>query len=107
MEKDQLLISATQLLFKLKELEVRLGNFIEPTKDHTKHDLQLLTQNINFEPEELSEENSELLFAQIVNLLDKAGYEPNKIVDLINAGFKPYSRLPYCDEKEVTEVLQN
>ena len=94
----------TKKMFKqLRMLEVQNKNIIDSEFKFSHLDLseQQLNQDLSH-----SEDNSELLFDQIVRSLNVSGHSVEKITQLINESMaSKHTNLPYCDQNEVNEAL--
>lgn len=100
------------LLGKLKNIELSLGNIMDPQVEHKVQKLDELSQSLSAREDilsegDLSDTSSELVFRKIVALLKNAGCTDDHIATTINEYFRPYSRLSYCDVDDVTEALGN
>ena len=98
---------AVELLTRLRDLEIRLGN-ITPEGDWQESRLSSLHERLYGasagEGDDL-ELNVELLFKKVAQGLAEAGYTPAATADLINALVPSGGRLPYCNAAEVAEAL--
>jgi hypothetical protein len=103
---------ADRLMRQIHDLEVKLGNLRDPKDAWAGADLGELEQRAFGEGEGLDDELAtaentvEALFGRIVRGLVAEGYDPATIANFINARVGRGGRLPYCDEREVREALE-
>lgn len=97
---------ADKLIWKIREIEIRLGN-LRPVDDSWSrlpiHDVWQRT--FDEEATQNSEDEVESLFRQVAVGLSREGYSPDSIVQFINARVRDSGGLPYCDATEVTDAL--
>ena len=101
---------ADRLLRQIHDLEVKLGNLRDPKDAWGGGDLGEIEQRAySADPEHelaVAEETVEALFGRVATGLAYEGFDALAIATMINARVGRGGRLPYCDAREVLEILE-
>lgn len=101
---------ASELLVKLKAVEIQLGNLHDPqTDDPDSKEHQWLVRSLD-ELEGGQEELANSLFDRICSGLAGEGYSPEAIADLVNkalGGGGSKGTIKYCSAEDVRDALES
>lgn len=102
---------ADKLLRQIHELELKLGNIMDPKESWAGGDLSELEERVfggNDPDAELAaaEATVEALFRRVATGLTGEGFEAPVIADFINARVGSGGRLPYCNAQEVVAAVE-
>ena len=101
---------ATDLLKKLRSLDLILGNIQDPKESWAGGEFSEISKKaFAFQDDsneyQAAEETTEALFTKVASGLFKEGFSAQEIVSVINNHITHGGRLPYCGLEEVLEVL--
>lgn len=110
-QTDSCPVWADRLLRQIHDLEVKLGNLRDPQDAWGGGDLAELQQRAFRASDEndaelaQAEATVESLFGRVASGLASEGFDAAAIAGMINARVGRGGRLPYCDAREVLEVI--
>lgn len=100
---------AEQLLERLRQMEISLGNLHPENTGWSATKLDSLYQRLHTDDgadeHELDDGEPDAVFAQIARGLAREGYVAEQISEAINARMTGNSRLAYCNAQEVQAAI--
>jgi len=99
---------AVELILKIRELEIQLGNIPAGKAWQTLENLEKLQERVFGDDEEaqrLDEETVERIFRKVAIGLMEEGFTSEKIAGFVNARVGYDGGPPYCSSSEVRDVL--
>lgn len=96
---------ADQLLVKLYQVEVFLGNIPSGMEWGSQYLSSCFKRTFERSEETFREEHAEAIFKQVVRKLSDEGYALEEIVGFINLRIKCPNCPPYCSKDEAAEAL--